>query len=243
MIDFSMGRDKKKETDTIDVSNAPKMADLPAEKPKDAIEEARESFSRWVKKVAGLKKAVEDFKVTDEQTMNEVLDLSLKAQEIHKRVEKKRKELVRPYLDTKKGIDDIAKSVTRPLSSIVKMAKDKARPIMIEVQRKKDEEARKRLEEEEAILKTMGDDEDDIDLVPTKPAAGAGKREYETGTAELKSEWKYELEDLAKVPRKFLTVQVNHDTIMAAIENGERNIPGLRIFEDHKIETRTKRSK
>lgn len=41
--------------------------------------------------------------------------------------------------------------------------------------------------------------------------------------------WTYEVEDISKVPAQFL--EINRGAIQAAVRDGERNIPGLRIFQ------------
>ena len=48
----------------------------------------------------------------------------------------------------------------------------------------------------------------------------------------LKTVWTYEVEDITKVPTHLL--QVNDAAVRAAIKQGAREVPGLRIWNDAK---------
>lgn len=52
--------------------------------------------------------------------------------------------------------------------------------------------------------------------------------------------WKWELQDIEKVPVEHLLLVVNATTVEAAIEAGAREIPGLRIFKVDSVTIRTK---
>jgi hypothetical protein len=48
----------------------------------------------------------------------------------------------------------------------------------------------------------------------------------------LRQTWTYEVTDLAKIPAQWLCL--NEPLVKAAIKTGTREIPGLRIYAEHK---------
>lgn len=58
------------------------------------------------------------------------------------------------------------------------------------------------------------------------------------GTAYERAVWKYEILDYRTVPIDFL--EINDSSVKLAIRNGERNIPGLRIYKETKTSFRSR---
>jgi hypothetical protein len=71
---------------------------------------------------------------------------------------------------------------------------------------------------------------------PIVPKEAAPVR-TETGTSSYVSTWDFEVEDITKVPAKFLMVEAA--AVKNAIRAGVREIPGLKIFEKMVVRTRT----
>ncbi len=68
---------------------------------------------------------------------------------------------------------------------------------------------------------------------PPPPAARSGARRTSGGAVHSNVEWKYEVVDFAQV-RNDLKV-LDDKTVKKLIAEGERNIPGLRIYPDEKL--------
>lgn len=53
------------------------------------------------------------------------------------------------------------------------------------------------------------------------------------GSAQVKKTWTYEVTSFAKIPDEFK--ELNRGAVRAAINGGEREVPGLRIFQEHSV--------
>jgi hypothetical protein len=89
------------------------------------------------------------------------------------------------------------------------------------------EAERKRLE---AMAKKEGVElppEEIEPLTPIEPAQTVVRTE--AGSAFERKTWTFEIEDATQIPREFL--MVDEKGIRAAVKNGAREIPGVRIFQ------------
>jgi hypothetical protein len=168
---------------------------------------------------------IEQFKIeiqnqNDVDLVNSKLDL---AKKIKKDVEKKRKEIIKPFNDFVKKINDkIKKDVTIPLDNFI--AKLKAGLWKYEIeQRKIQEEKLKSLEIEK---------EPELESQEMPISSVVDELPQATGIKTVKR-WTYEVIDLEKVPRKYL--QIDHKMVMTAIAAGQLEIDGLKIFEEESV--------
>lgn len=112
-----------------------------------------------------------------------------------------------------------------------KIDEDKARALKIkddaerEAALKKTEQAEKRVEKSEALL-------------ANKPTTEVGKtaRSANGGTTSYKKVLKFEIVDPVLVPREYLVV--NESLVRKAVNDGWRNIAGVRIWEENQVVSR-----
>lgn len=187
--------------------------------------------------------------ITDAASAEKGADLAKWFRVLFKKIEEERTSLVKPLNDHVKMINGRFKSTTsrlehgqgiidRKLLAFNKAEEDR--------RRKEAEEARKAAEEEalrRAIaLEAKGEEGaasaviDDAIVAPA-PVQKVGAVRGDFGSvATVRKIWTFEVEDLAKVPVEFLEVVA--PKVNAAIKAGERNIPGLRIYEKDSIAVR-----
>lgn len=60
-----------------------------------------------------------------------------------------------------------------------------------------------------------------------------------TGTS-IREIWKYRVDDISKVPDEYLMLVVNDTAVQIAVAAGKRAIPGLQIYSEDSVTTRTK---
>lgn len=164
-----------------------------------------------------------------------------------KNVEEQRTSIVKPINDSVKVINEKYKATTVPLDHCEKVIKDKILFVQQEIAREKAEEERKRREEEAQRLRQIEEElkkenrAEDAEKVNKTVAIVEDKKIDEkietvrTGfaTTSTRSIWKYDVTDakLLATTRPDL-VSPNSVAINAAIKLGEREIPGLRIYEE-----------
>ena len=145
-----------------------------------------------------------------------------------KKLEDKRKEYTKPLVESKKAIDKDFKSITEPLENFIKSTKEEMVVFQFEEQKRLDEE-QKKLEEE--VLKKAeenGDKEVQVEIVnDIKTQRG------DVSTTTARDVWKFEIEDVNKIPREYLTV--DEKLIRQAIKDGKREIDGVYIYKDKQI--------
>ena len=178
-----------------------------------------------------------------------------------KNMEAKRKQYTAPLLESKKAIDDDFKKMSEPLANAEAAIKKKIGAFHDEEERrlaaeraKAFEEERKRQEEElrkQAAneMQTASESEKEqkeqeiqqmaassAQVAQNAAATEQDKIKGSTGTASVSKHWTYEVVDEAKIPRAFLVV--DSAAIRRAVSAGEREIPGLRIFQETRVSSR-----
>lgn len=88
------------------------------------------------------------------------------------------------------------------------------------------------IEDADTAWKAMDEAQQAEELATAKPLELTRTRSQSGSLAGLKETWTYEVTDIAKVPVPYLTV--NDAIVKAAIKAGTREIPGLRVFAEHK---------
>jgi hypothetical protein len=226
----------------IDIDDATAAARLEAADLVQRRDDLSAAFTRWMTTTSGL--------VIDEIVQGKSADF-VKQIGLHlKLTEDRRKATKQPVLDLAKSVDGVFAMISDPLTeakaaverAMTTYAQKKAREEQDRIRQKAEEMARHAREAAEMAAmeaELAGEDAPVPDViqapeiaVPTTAEASRSHGDYGT-TASLRGRWTYEVADTAMIPRHLL--MVNDAAVKAAIKAGERNIPGLRIFQETKI--------
>lgn len=204
-------------------------------------------------------------KVTDDDSMKQVMAAGKEAKEFHKKVDEQRKALVKPLNDKVGEINDYAKSLFQPIDQVITHSKSQLAQWENILEKKRQEEA-KRLEEErkakqaeiekkareekeqaemEASFGLKSDDEIKRDELVAKAAR---EREELELSKEAKSQQKEIAAKKVSGARKIWKHEVvnfnlvprdflvlDDKKVREAILAGNTNIPGLNIFQETSI--------
>lgn len=170
------------------------------------------------------------------------IEMGLQAKKLNAAIEKARKAFVADPNEYVRGINALAKSFTEKLLTIETGLKRKigAYQQRKELERRKaEEEARRQAEELQAKLdaEAKAANVEPVKIeAPAVPKASGPVRTAE-GTSYQHTEWRFEIQDDAAIPREYL--MPCESRIRQAVKDGVRNIPGVNIFEH--TETRFRR--
>ena len=142
-----------------------------------------------------------------------------------------RTRIKKPVLHAQRLIDGGAKALSDRVASAVREVEARVTAYL----KVKEAEARAKLEAEEAARAAVADDialatldqetaATALELTRTRGVGGA--------LTALQDRWVFEVVDITKVPTHLL--QVNDAAVRAAIKQGAREVPGLRIWNDAK---------
>ena len=173
-----------------------------------------------------LRDFVAQLNVVDEISYKKVTSLYRQAREWKKCLEAKRKELVEPFRTEVARINDKAKELSEPLDNVINLANAK-----VNAYQRLLEDA-KRLEEEKLReAASLFDAEDEVFVAPLdKVIRGDG------AMAITKTEKRFKVTDLSKVPLKYLTI--NEKIVEQDMKLGINEIPGLEIWEETSTQLR-----
>jgi hypothetical protein len=154
---------------------------------------------------------------------------------IAKIVEDARKDYTAPINDHVKAVNGLAKEVSTPLDEALRHLTGQLNKYAAHVElerRKAEEEARRQAEEEQKRLdaeaKAAGVEAPVVpEVLPAKPETAAVRTE--AGTSFQRKTWTFNVENMDQVPREYMLL--NESAVRAAIKNGVRSIPGLKIYE------------
>lgn len=166
--------------------------------------------------------------VNTEESYKRVTSLYRQARDWKKAIEAKRKELVEPLRAQQSAINDKAKELSDPLDQVISVANSKANGYqrMLEDQRRKEEEALK-------IAADLFDAADEVYVPPVERIIrGDG------AVAVTKTQKKFKVADLSKVPLKYLTL--DERAVERDIKLGINSIPGLEIYEETTTQLRVR---
>ena len=197
------------------------------------------ALNRWSQQTSG--------GIADDTAQGKSADFVKQIGAFLKAVEDSRSATKKPVLDLGREVDRIYGQVTGPLvegkrmveAAMTSYAQRRAREEQDRICR--EAEAARRAAELEADLAEMAGEpapavvEPVRGVVPTATEASRVHGDYGT-TASLRGRWVYEVENLSIVPRHLL--MINDAAAKAAIKGGERDILGLRIFQEQKIGVR-----
>jgi DNA repair exonuclease SbcCD ATPase subunit len=191
--------------------------------------------------------------VTDAFTQSQAVETGKKIAALRKRVDEKRKELVKPLNDRVDIINDFAKKIGGPIveteTHLKKQIgafedlKRKEREAEIERVRKEQEAEEKRKQAE--IAKATKNLDSDIEKITVAVQIGAEFKEtskalraeekeiQSTAMKGAKQVWKFEITEEAQVPVAYMTI--DEKKIREAVRAGVRDIPGVRIFQETQV--------
>ncbi len=172
--------------------------------------------------------------IYDDETLERGKTLAKEARKIEQFIEEKRKEVTKPLLDRKKQIDDFAKQLTNELNNAVK-------PLRSQIQKYEEEKERRRLEELRRIEEERRRQEEELRVAQAKGDTAqiakiqeiseleAKEAELSEKSSSLRMVWTFEIVNIELVPREYLVL--DETAVRRAIQSGEREIPGLRIYQ------------
>lgn len=228
------------------------------------VEQAEESK---VADLSMIDEFVKTHKITNQETLLEATEFLAKAKRAIKLYNEKRLDLTRGLKSTVKKIEEIFKAKTNPLDdaisklsqSILDYNREAEKQRLKEAQEKAEQERLARIKEAEEKAESArlsasifgDDDEEEVvaeaeqkveevkqEVVKVEPVKMAPVRTM-SGTSSIRKDWTFEvisLDELAK-NRSDLVIE-NSVAIRQAIRNGEREIPGLRIFQKETLSVR-----
>ena len=204
--------------------------------------------------------------VTDEKQMGDAMAVGKQVKVMLKKIEDRRVELTKPIMDTKKSIDDYAKEISKPLLDaeahlksglasyqIEQNKKRQAELAKIEAERKAaqakaDEEARLKRQEQEtlAMFTEAPVAKKEAAMIDAEAERKQKEiiKEEKTKMAALNAQnvkgskmvWKFEILDPTAIPMAYCSI--DEKKIRAAVAEGAREIPGVKIYEDVQISMR-----
>lgn len=186
-------------------------------------------------------------------SLDEAKTLAKDAKKIESLIEDRRKEITKPILDEKKQIDDFAKSLTNDLNESIKTLRNQILNVEKEIERKRQEELKRIAEENarreaelrkqeeelkakqaEASKPTLEESEALMRAKQEREALMAKQAEMESQkSSNLRKVWTFEVTNQNEVPNEYL--MINEKAVKAAIANGTREIPGIRIYQDEQL--------
>jgi len=193
--------------------------------------------------------------VNSVETHESAKKLAMDAGKIEKIIEDKRKEITKPLLDAKKQVDDFVKNLTQDLNESKSelrgrilayekeqdnIRQEELRRLQIERMRIEDE---RRLKEQELLKQAAENQEVDQKLMNEISELREKEQEViaapvltEQPKSNIRKTWDWELIDISQVPVAYLMPYA--DKIKEAIKEGERNIPGIRIYQKETLSLR-----
>lgn len=162
-----------------------------------------------------------------------------------KAIEDRRVFLVKPLNDHVSRINAMFKEIATPLIHQETTLKNKIRDYRAEVERKKREEeleqrrqeAAREKERQEAAAAEIPVTIPEPEAEPSRAVSFQAASQPKTvGSMTARKVWKFEVTDAAQVPREFLIV--NETAIREAVRQGNRDISGVRIYQDEVIASR-----
>lgn len=213
-------------TEPAQVNNLPAVLSMVA--PRAVLEPFRNKAKVLAAKASAIK-------VQDPATQLAATQLAGTIKKVAKTVEDARKEYTSPINEHVKSVNGLAKEITAPLdtgmSHLTGQLNQYAAKVELE-RRKAEEEARRQAEAEQKRLdaeaKAAGVEAPIVpEVLPAKSEKAAVRTE--TGTSYQRKIWSFEVEKLYEVPLEYMLL--NEKAVNAAIRNGVRSIPGLKILE------------
>lgn len=169
--------------------------------------------------------------------------LTLKdAAQVPKLIEKKRKEMVKPFNETVREINNYAKGLVQNLPDEILRVKGLVQDFQEELNAKEAEKEKKLEEERLAALKKKEDSGEQSleDMMNDSLVSHDIEKEEDvpvkvekTHVKGMKKVWTHEVVDSNLIPQDYMVI--DEKAIRAAIKAGVREIPGLKIYQENKL--------
>ena len=193
-----------------------------------------------------------NIKVKDPASDQRATDFLVRVKSAQKAVEKARLAITQPLLESKRAADKLFKNIAKPFADaeVVVNAKKKAYFLEQERERRQEEERiRKENErreagrirlEAEAAEKNQPAPEPAPELEPiaaAPPETAKTVRGMEGGSSTMRDHWTFEITNREEIPHRWWVV--DETAIQKVVNAGVRDIPGIRIYNDPIVSTRT----
>jgi hypothetical protein len=229
MIDFNAASNFDPADETASMEIAP-------------LDAARNQLIRFRAGVSAMQREATEIVVADAATEARCSEMTAQVKTLAKQIDAQQDEIIGKAQKFVRGVQGITLPFRKDLEAIEAQLKRKlgdyayrkemdrrkaeavAQKAAAEAQRKIDREAKKAGVEPVQLP------------APVVPQETAPTR-TESGTTSYVPVWDFEVEDVSKVPAKYLVV--DRASVMAAIKAGLRDIPGLKIVERVQVRTRT----
>ena len=202
---------------------------------------SKQAIQKAERRVLSLAETADSFVVVDMLGYGVASDFLKKIKDTESKIEAKRLEFTKPLNQSLKAINATFKKLKEPLAEAKKVVSDKIlswRAIEAAKARKAEEEARKI--EEEKIRKIQETCESGLEakdkqemieeiMEEEEPEAMIKKPETTIGNTQARKIWKFEVTEFDKIPDKYK--MINRVEVNADIRAGERDIPGIKIFQ------------
>ena len=206
---------------------------------------SKQAIQKAERRVLSLAETADSFVVETDIDVGIASEFLKKIKDTESKIEAKRLEFTKPLNQSLKAINATFKKLKEPLAEAKKVVSDKIlswRRIEATKARKAEEEARKI--EEEKIRKIQETCESGLEakdkqemieeiMEEEEPEAMIKKPETTIGNTQARKIWKFEVTEFDKIPDKYK--MINRVEVNADIRAGERDIPGIRIFQEETL--------
>ena len=201
--------------------------------------------------------AVADLKVTDEVSMTVANNHLATVKSLLKELEKKRKEIVQPWNDSVKKVNDLFKSPKETLTACESNVRDKMNAFLRDQRQAEQDEsdrlAREEKEEADRIAlaqkKTFFKKKEEPTPPPVEPTPTPPPTTFTPGaTMHTRTDWKFEVVDIAKLihavhigaasPDLVLVNETKLQNMATVMKNDAPDIPGVRFYPEESIVSR-----
>lgn len=194
----------------------------------DEFKETAEEVADAQSKARGVRK------VTDETTLSVAAEVLAEVEWVIRHAESTRLDLGKPYRDYSDKLGVEFKELVSPLGGIAEKLNEEITSFQVKRQEEVDKErarlqklADRRQERENKKAERLGRDPI-IHTPPEIPDAPKTIKLAGGGSIQSKDNWTYEIVDEDELPRELM--QPNKGAINKRVKAGDRNIPGLRIY-------------
>lgn len=218
-----------------------------------------EKFNQVKADIAGFVAPLKAIKVESQETSADAIAAAKTVKAYSKKVEELRKALVAPYNEQVKRINSYAATLVKPLDEAEELLKIQLKNWDKVLEAQRAEAARRAKLEEDRIRAEAKKEADALkeanemfgvaeakDAAPIEAAAldnkiemhnfFAKKEEQSLRVSGAKKVWSFEAVDFEKIPREYLLL--DEKAVRAAVREGVREIPGIRIYQDTQIAIR-----
>lgn len=174
--------------------------------------------------------------VSDASTAEAAKGQAVELKQIEAKIEDLRKNLVKPYNDRVKAINDTAKKISAPIEAGKKAIANKIVSWQTEERMKAEAEAEQRRKDAEAEAERVRqNDESTLEdvakaEVKVEIASAPVKLSGAMKTISTREIWKFRIVDANKIPREYL--QPNEVLIGSAVRGGLRILDGVEIYSE-----------